>query len=523
MRTMCASLLALTLLFPGHASAQSAPPAVETESGRLSGTPDGATISFKGIPYAAPPVGPLRWKAPHKAERWSGTRAADKYGAICQQIYQAKDNGVGPLPMSEDCLTLNIFAPAAAKKAPVMVWIHGGGYVNGSGTAALYDGSALAKQGVVVVTLNYRLGRFGFFAHPALSAEAGGEAVGNYGLMDMIAALKWVRANITGFGGDPEQVTIFGESAGGAAVNALMTSPTARGLFDQAIAQSGLGREKFLSLGEAETAGATFAASAGAPNATGEVLRALTAETILKAGDPQIFTGGGPMIDRKILPRAPIESFRRGEQARIPYIVGWNSLEFPIPAAALSGKNPLGSAIPGDLPARAEAAYPDKDSYNLHFFSDMLFVEPAVALARLHARQGNPTFAYQFSIVPKAAQAMFKGAVHASDREFVFQTLGASAWATDANDAAQALTISGYWTGFAKTGNPNGGSRPAWPRFDPAHPRLIDLMDTGPKDAAIPRAAAIEAIAAAQDGASGSSAATGQATKDQAGSTYSHN
>ncbi|MEI4507351.1 carboxylesterase family protein [Sphingopyxis sp. CCNWLW253] len=492
-------LVAIALAFPGSAAAHSGQPEVKIASGRVAGTSDGDVVSFKGLPYAAPPVGDLRWRAPKKAERWSGTRKADTYGAICQQIHQPKDNGVGPLPMSEDCLTLNVFAPVAAKKAPVMVWIHGGGYVNGSGTAALYDGSALAREGVVVVTLNYRLGRFGFFAHPALTADADGEAVGNYGLMDMIAALKWVRDNAARFGGDPRQVTIFGESAGGAAVNALMTSPAARGLFVRGIVQSGLGRETVLSLAEAESAGDAFAANVGARDATADTLRGLSAEAILKGGDPQIFTGGGPMVDGTILTRAPIDSFRRGEQARIPYVIGWNSLEFPVPAAALSSANPLSSAIPTGLLARAEPAYPDKDSYSLNFLSDMLFVEPAIALARLHARQGNPTFVYQFSIVPKAAQSMLKGAVHASDREYVFQTLGASNWPTDANDAAQARTISSYWAGFATTGNPNGGARPPWPRFDPAQARLIDFTGAGPMAADIPRAAAIEMIATAHD------------------------
>ncbi len=162
---------------------------------------------------------------------WDDPRPAKEFGAVCQQIYNARDNGVGALPMSEDCLTLNVFAPTGAKKAPVMFWIHGGGFVNGSGTAALYDGSALARQGVVVVTINYRLGRFGFFAHPALTAEAKGAPIGNYGLMDMVAALNWVQANIAKFGGDPKEVTIFGESAGGIAVNALMVSEAAKGLF----------------------------------------------------------------------------------------------------------------------------------------------------------------------------------------------------------------------------------------------------------------------------------------------------
>jgi len=179
---------------------------VQVQSGTLNGVTAEGVVSFKGIPYAAPPVGDLRWRAPQPVESWAGVRAADKFGPICMQKI-TPDNGVGPGPASEDCLTLNVFAPTGAKHLPVMVWIHGGGFVNGSATAALYDGSALARQGVVVVTVNYRLGRFGFFAHPALTAEQKDVAVANYGLMDQIAALKWVKRNIGVFGGDPANVT----------------------------------------------------------------------------------------------------------------------------------------------------------------------------------------------------------------------------------------------------------------------------------------------------------------------------
>src|SRR5579859_500407 len=246
---------------------------VKTSSGLVIGAADDDVVAFKGIPYAAAPVGPLRWRPPQPAPAWSQPLTANKVGPICMQKYDAKDNGVGPLPMSEDCLTLNVWRPFRETGAalPVMVWIHGGGFVNGSGTAALYDGSALARQGVVVVTLNYRLGRFGFFAQPALDREHPGEPVGNFGLLDQIAALKWVRDNIAGFGGNPGEVTIFGESAGGISVNQLMVSPAARGLFKAAITESGAGREYSVRLHEpspmcapgAEAAGEAFAKSLG--------------------------------------------------------------------------------------------------------------------------------------------------------------------------------------------------------------------------------------------------------------------
>lgn len=491
------------MIFPlcGTAAlAQTPDPVVRTASGKLSGTSADNVSSFKGIPYAAAPTGANRWRAPQRVVPWKGVRAAGRFGPICQQKYQPKDNGVGPLPMSEDCLTLNVFAPSGAKNAPVMFWIHGGGYVNGSGTAALYDGAALARQGVVVVTINYRLGRFGFFAHPALTADAGQGDVANYGLMDMVAALKWVRNNIRQFGGDPKKVTIFGESAGGAAVNALMVSPRARGLFIRAAVQSGLGRERTLSLAEAEKAGEEFAATVGLKGASTAQLRSLSPEAILVAGEPQIFAGGGPIIDGKFLKRSSMAAFRRGEQASIPYLIGWNSLEFPVPATSLSSANPVSSAIPADLISQAKAAYADADAFNINFFSDVLFIEPGVELAKLHAATRKPVFVYQFSVVPKSAQAIFKGAVHASDREFVFNNLNASSFPTDANDAKQARTISGYWVNFAKTGNPNDNIRPAWQPFTMDRSLVMNLTNDGPKLESVPRQAAIEAISSFQNG-----------------------
>ena len=487
---------AALMLSTAPVAAQDAAPRVRTHAGMLAGVRQGDVVSFKDIPYAAPPVGKLRWRPPQPVEPWQGVRNAAKYGAICEQKYNGQDNGVGALPMSEDCLTLNVFAPANAKHLPVMFWIHGGGFVNGSGTAALYDGSALARQGVVVVTINYRLGRFGFFAHPALTAQAKGEPVGNYGLMDMIAALKWVHANIAAFGGDPKAVTIFGESAGGIAVNDLMISPAARGLFVRAITESGLGREQVPSLAEAEKAGVSFAASEGLANASAADLRALTPEQILKAGDPQVFSGGGTIADGKILTTGPIDGFRRGLEAKVPYVVGWNSLEFPASAADIEKNKVVSGALPPGLVQRVAGAYPNAESYNLHLVSDLIFVEPAVQLARLHAGHGLPTYVYQFSVLSPAAQAIMKGTPHAQERQYVFQTLKTSPWPTDANDAAQAATMSAYWTAFARTGNPNGDDRPNWPAFAAGH-ELLDFTNAGPEVSDVPRQAAIDAISAA--------------------------
>jgi para-nitrobenzyl esterase len=470
---------------------------VRIDSGRLQGVAADGVTSFKGVPYARPPVGDLRWRAPQRPEPWRDVRDASRYGALCMQKI-APDNGVGPGPASEDCLTLNVFAPAAraAARLPVMVWIHGGGFVNGSGTAALYDGSALARQGVVVVTINYRLGRFGFFAHPALTAEQRGQPLANYALMDQIAALRWVARNIAAFGGDPANVTIFGESAGGMAVNRLMMIRQARGLFERAVVESGLGREQGQTLAEAEKDGAAFAAKLGAAGADAKALRAIPAQAILAAGDLDLINGEAPILDGVLLTENPAQAFAAGHVARVPYLIGSNSLEFPPPFA-----DTIRARLIRLSPAQEAAivkAYGSRAAFDQHIVSDVLFGEPARALARDQARVGPPTWLYRFSVISaKAPKAVQGGAVHASDRQYVFKTLNASPWPTDARDAALAETISAYWVAFAKTGDPNGPGRPAWPHYGPAD-RLINFTNDGPIAEKAPDAAVLDAIAAAE-------------------------
>ena len=492
-----AAVLAASLLasFSAGAAAASDPSQVRIGTGVLQGVLDNGVVSFKGIPYAAPPVAELRWRPPQPAKSWSGARAAKDYGAICQQTYNARDNGVGALPMSEDCLTLNVFAPAGIKNAPVMFWIHGGGLVNGSGTAALYDGSALARQGVIVVTINYRLGRFGFFAHPALTAEADGAAIANYGLMDMIAALKWLQSNIARFGGDPRQVTLFGESAGGIAVNALMVAEPAKGLFVRAITESGVGREPTPMLAAAEEAGRQFAASCGLTDPSAADLRKLSPEQLLKF-DP----GKGMLVsltvDGRILGTSPLEGFAKGIEAKVPYIVGWNSLEIPAPPGGPKGwdSNPI--IPPAAMRARVESAYSDPQTYSTYVLSDMVMAEPGLNLARLHASHGQPTWVYEFSVVSSSMREKLQGAPHASERQYVFMTLKTSPWPTDENDLKQAKAMSAYWTDFAKTGTPNGGTRVRWPGYDPSKNELLDFSNEGPVVVEVPRAAVMEAISA---------------------------
>jgi len=469
---------------------------VRVDTGLLAGVRADGVSSFRGIPYAAPPIGPLRWRAPQPAAAWTGVRPADRNGEICMQKL-SNDNGVGEGKGSEDCLTLNVFTPRADKGArlPVMVWIHGGGFRNGSGTAALYDGSRLAQQGVVVVSINYRLGRFGFFAHPALSIEPGHGDLANYGLMDQIAALKWVQRNIRAFGGDPGKVTLFGESAGGVAVNRLMLIPAVSGLFARAIVESGLGRETGQTLSEAELSGARFVAGLSVVGQDVAALRSIPADAIVAAGDLDMIKGEAPIIDGTLVTDGVLAGFRQGREAPVPYMVGSNSLE--IPAASAGALKGLDRLTP-EQRAAAEAVYGGSDALKAKIITDLVFGEPARALAQAHARTGAATYLYRFSVVSSGAPKTLKGAVHASDRQYVFQTLAASPWPTDGRDALLAKGISAYWVAFAKTGDPNGRGRPVWPRYD-AGDRLINFTNDGPKAEPTPDAAVLDFIGRAED------------------------
>lgn len=465
---------------------------VAIDSGAITGATTDGVASFKGIAYAAPPVGALRWSAPGPAAPWSAPRDATSYGPDCIQ---------NPLPgiqpgsrsMSEDCLTLNVWAPKPAKdaKLPVMVWIHGGGFVGGSGTLPETDGGRLAKRDVVIVSFNYRLGRFGFFAHPTLGQN------GNWGLMDQIAALKWVQRNIASFGGDPAKVTIFGESAGGESVSRLMASPAAKGLFARAITASGGGRDDWPTLADAQARGQVFGTRAGAADAA--ALRALPAEKVLGSVALMIKEEdrySGPMIDGTIVPAGAEAIFAAGKQARIPYIIGSNDDELgfiPAPFRAMVN-GPVEKAL-GASAATVKAAYASEDEANRRLGGDAIFAEPALAFSLLQARSGAPTFLYRFGYVAEGQRKPDVGAVHASDVAFQFGNLPADATAAD---RAAAKQLGDYWTNFAKTGDPNGSGLPVWSRLDPAAPRLLSMgiETTAMAPATTP---ALTAIAAARD------------------------
>jgi para-nitrobenzyl esterase len=479
-------------------------PVATIDAGTVRGTLDGGVASFKGIPYAAPPVGPLRWHAPMPVQSWTGARDATGYGNDCVQTRLPGDVASTTQPMSEDCLVLNVWTPrpASGGKLAVMVYIHGGGYAIGSGSSAILDGSRLAARGVVVVTLNYRLGRFGFFANPALTREAGGGPTGNWGLMDQIAALKWVQRNIAAFGGDPAKVTIFGESAGGASVNRLMTSLAARGLFVRGIAASGGGRDHWPSLAEAEAKGAAFASSEGIAGDDIAALRALPADRVkgvitLLNGDETKYSG--PITDGKIITDDPNTLFAAGQAKGIRYIVGSNSDELGfIPAPLLASFVAKATAALGGGVDAVRAAYGSPEIYAHKIASDFPFTEPALALA---ARQSaaTPTWLYRFGYVVEEKRATLAGAPHASDIPFQFDNLAATGGKVTPADMAAAKLVADYWVNFAKTGDPNGAGLPRWPRFDAESQTLLAI---GPTTApAIAGSAPLRAIAAALDAA----------------------
>lgn len=483
-------------------------PRAEVTEGQLIGESTKGVAIFRGVPFAAPPVGAGRWAPPQPAQTWTGLRDATAPGAICIQPPSNGDPGVGPLPMSEDCLTLNVFAPEArAEPMPVMVWIHGGGYNNGSGTAALYDGTHLAQRGTVVVTINYRLGRLGFFDHPALAAERdGSKPAGNYGLMDQIAALGWVRANIAAFGGNPEQVTIFGESAGGAAVLQLMTAPSAHGLFHQAIVQSGLGRQQSARLHQdqpgrpsAQALGEAFASAAGVgPISTADQLRDLPAETFLRPAP--VFSTDNLIVDGHLLTEDVVTAFEAGRQARVPLMIGTNSAEFwwirPHDPGAYGR---LDDAMTDKERLDLVEAYGGSSGYDAHVVSDLVFNEPARHLARLHARTGSPTWLYRFDVVPASNPEPSGGATHASERPYVFDNLHTVGRAMGERDFRAATAMADYWTTFAATGAPRPAGHPPWPRFDMGDEVLLEFTNTGPAVKSVPFVDRLDLIARYRD------------------------
>lgn len=432
-------------------------PIVETVSGGVRGTESGGVSSWRGIPYAAAPVGDLRWRAPEPMEPWRGTLEAEDYGPACLQgepsaLSQALTQ-VGA--SDEDCLTLNVHRPAdldsrGGDPLPVMVWVHGGALVHGSGGQPVYNSPELVRRGVVLVTLNYRLGRLGFLAHPAL--EAGEARVANFGLLDQVAALTWVQDNIAAFGGDPDNVTVFGGSAGGASVNALMASPAAQGLFDRAISQSGLGREPTLAWDDALADGAAVLEPLVGPDPSAEDLRALEAGDVMDL-PTDLLSGQAPVLD-DVLPAPVAQAFTAGDEAEVPYLNGTTDLELTDRDLADRDLEDTGRD-----PDRLRAAYGSDAEIERHLLSDVLFTEPARHLALAHADDA-PTYRYLFGIAPSPVLEDLGGAPHTSEIVFVFDDTRRQGTPVEGADAL-ADAIADLWVDFATDGEPDG-----WPRAE---------------------------------------------------------
>jgi para-nitrobenzyl esterase len=473
------------------ASAASADLRAVTASGTLVGKHVGDTLVFQGIPYAAAPVGPLRWRPPAPPAAWAGERPAQAFGSICPQTHD------GELRGAEDCLFLNVWTPAAPGGArPVMVFLHGGGFSSGSasdrtndgpfGAVDLYDGRALAERGVVVVTLNYRLGMLGFLAERSLSAESERRVSGNYGLLDQIAALQWVQRNIAAFGGNPQQVLLFGQSAGGGSVCAQLASPLASGLFSRAVVQSANCTRGFQTLATSEGQGADFAAALGCGAATdvAACMRAQSLPALLTARDAR---GGpyknGPTIDQHFLHLAPLNAFEVGAYNHVPVLVGSNSEETSTDAEVQAITTPelYRSALTewlnvSDVSALSEL-YPASATTPASAFgaatTDSWFTCPTGQIARRMSR-GVPVYRYFFTHAFSGPQRPL-GAWHGAELFFLFWQASAGGPLPTAGEQDFAATMAGYWIRFAATGDPNGADAPSWPRFDEARPVTLRL------------------------------------------------
>lgn len=463
---------AIGILIATAATARPAAPTVETLQGPVTGlASDDGMVAFRGIPYALPPVGPLRWKPPAPPARWSTPRDATQFGPPCPQS-AIGENGGGrnavPGTPSEDCLTLNVSTPAKRDRPlPVMVWVHGGAHRIGSGAAPFYDGAAFARDGVILVTLNYRLGLLGYFAHPALTAEAGPDApLANYGTMDQIAALRWVHDNIARFGGDPGNVTVFGESAGGVATLLMLTMPEARGLFAKAIVESGGGWNVMPDLAASERAG--MAATGLDATATVDQLRALPLSALgsVKAG-----VGFGPVIDGRLVRESIAAAFAAGHAADIPLIIGANSDEGSLMESFGMTPEQVLAPIPQPLRDVLRKQYggqaSDDPGLARRLFGDGAFAAPARWIART-AADGAPAWLYRFDYVPGILRARRAGVVHGGEIPFVFDSWKAMPMVDGlltAEDRAEVATVHGCWVAFARTGVPTCNGAPAWPAY----------------------------------------------------------
>ena len=504
-RVLVVTVVALALAGLSRLGADASfPDQVKVTGGAVKGAVAHGVLSFKGIPFAAPPAGELRWRPPQPVAPWPGVKDATAYGHDCAQKPFGGDAAPLGTEPSEDCLVMNVWRPAAGgAKLPVMVWIYGGGFVNGGSSPAVYDGSQFAKHGLVLVSFNYRLGRFGFFAHPALSQAHPGEPLGNYGYMDQIAAMQWVQNNIAAFGGNPKDVTVFGESAGGISVATLLTAPAAKGLLQKAAVESGGGRAGLLpmrrlhedlpNLPSAEAVGVTFAKSVGIEGQDAAALAALLqlpAEKVIAGlnlasmGNTNGTYVGGPIIDGKIVVESVEDAYNAGHNARVPLLVGANSMDIGFSTAKTMDElmAPFGPDKDKALAAYDPNKTGDLRTVGYQVGMDRIMIEPARFAAKTYAAQGLPAYLYRFSYVAESLRKTVPGAPHATEIPFVFDTVAAK-YGKDLTpaDAAAAKAANAYWANFAKTGDPNGAGMGKWPAFKSDTSMLMDFTADGPK------------------------------------------
>ncbi len=480
-------------------------PIVKAPAGAVEGQMEGGLRVFKGIPYALPPVGSRRWQPPSPMPRWAGVKQTTEFGPAC---FQPENPGKSiyswiPVPMSEDCLTLNIWAPTGARKAPVFFWIHGGALTTGSSRDALYDGTKLAAQGIIAVSLNFRLGVLGWLAHPELSKESPLGVSGNYALLDLIEGLKWVRQNIGAFGGDPANVTIAGESSGGLSVMYLLASPPARGLFAKAIAESSYMittpelKKSAYGLPSAEESGVKLAAALHAPDIA--AMRAMDAGTLSMAAPAAGFAPFGA-IDGQLLPHQLVEVFDKGEQAPVPLLAGFNSGEIrslrilapPLAASAAAYEATIRDRY-GDLADEFLQLYPSTNLEEsiLATTRDALYGWTAQRLVRKQTALGQPSFLYLFDHGYPAADNAGLHGFHASELPYVFGTADSTPplWPKipdTPEETALSDAMVGYWTSFARTGRPQAAHQPDWPVFGSTGAYLAFRETPQPADHLLP-------------------------------------
>ena len=462
---------------------------LDTPQGSLIGEtagPGNSVKVFKGIPYAAPPTGNRRWQPPADPINWNGELTATSFGPSCiQQPYPENSFFYRPARLvSEDCLYLNVWTTADSnEKLPVMVWIHGGALTRGSGATATYDGSNLAQKGIVLVTINYRLGVFGYFTHPALVEESSNKAAGNYGVLDQVKALEWVQYNIAAFGGDPSNVTIFGESAGSWSVNLISASPLARGLFHKAIGESGGRLDSRMTLEQASNRGTELANALNASSLAD--LRAIPAHDLLNAAVRAQFATDG-IVDGWVIPDQPFTLFSEGKQNKVPVLIGYNAEEgttLGVPSRIPENDDvhfSQAQALYGDLAGKYLNLYPASDLRKsaLDSFRDSFFGWNAITWVRLTEAINEDAYLYYFSHRPPGPRQNELGAYHAAEIAYAFDNTHALRNPATDDDRQMANIMSDYWVNFARTGNPNGEGLPEWQPYTRTNPDYIELNVT---------------------------------------------